>query len=332
MECLDEKPKRWVWNSTCNANQPNEDTMSSHQSIGKEGHLFAVCDGHGGGDVSALAKRHLLPEIASALARFSKVEHALHEGFRVTEKEAEHACWNECQSGRWKAASVGSCALVAHLSVDRSQLTVANAGDCRAVLATRRSGSSTVEAVALSHDHNSREKHEQEVARKEHPGEDDILYQATAEAWYIKGRLQPTRSLGDFYLKQERFNAPQLGARRIPDPFSPPYVKWTPEVSTRPVVGGDLFLILATDGLWDEMSSQTAAELAHKAMEQGVDPAQALVRAARFHAAQQAGISVGELDAIAQQQRSPFSALGAAQRHSLRNIHDDITVVVVAIS
>ena len=248
----------------------------------------------------------------------------MHEGFRVTEDVAEQYCWSQCSNGHWKAASVGSCALVAHLSIDKSQLTVANAGDCRAVLATRRSDGRGIQAVALSRDHNSREKPEQEVALREHPGEDDILYQANAAAWYIKGRLQPTRSLGDFYLKQHRFNAATLGARRIPEPFTPPYVKWAPEITMRPLESGDLFLILATDGLWDEMNNQTAADVAFKAMEQGVDPAQALVRAARFHAAEQARIPLSQLNALAE--------LRGAQRQSLRNIHDDITVVVIAIN
>ena len=52
VECVEEKPRRWIWNATCNANQPNEDTMSSRQSVGIEGNLFSVCDGHGGPEVS----------------------------------------------------------------------------------------------------------------------------------------------------------------------------------------------------------------------------------------------------------------------------------------
>jgi len=306
--------------------------MSSRRSVDSEGHLFAVCDGHGGPEVSTMAKQSLLPAVASALARYSKVEHALHEGFRATEQEVETRCWEQCSSGHWNFASVGCCALVAHLSVDKRQLTVANAGDCRAVLATRHGGEGNgIVAVPLSRDHNAREQQEQDEARLAHPGEEDILYQATPEAWYLKGRLQPTRSLGDFFLKQHRFNAAQLGGREIADFKTPPYIKWAPEVTTHLLAGGEHFLVLATDGLWDEMSSQTAAEVATKALEEGVDPAMALVRAARFHAAAQAGISIAQLDAIAQQQRGPFAVAGGQRAVSLRNLHDDITVVVIAL-
>jgi len=218
---------------------------------------------------------------------------------------------------------------VAHLSIDGKQLTVANAGDCRAVLASGQGG--VVHAIDLSRDHNSREPQEQEAARKAHPGESDILHQATPTAWYIKGRLQPTRSLGDFYLKQSRFNTHQLGGAYIATSYTGPYIDWKPEVRYHQVSDRDKFLIMATDGLWDEMSSQEAVSIANKAIESGFDPAQALTQAARVHAAGQAGITIGTLDALTQRMRSGISSL-IGGRYQLRNIHDDITVAVVVIA
>lgn len=80
---------------------------------------------------------------------------------------------------------------------------------------------------------------------------------------YVKGRLQPTRALGDLYLKRREFNG--TGPGRIPEPFKPPYVSATPEVTLRPRAAGDAFVVLASDGLWDLMSSQEAVDCVAKA-------------------------------------------------------------------
>jgi hypothetical protein len=86
-------------------------------------------------------------------------------------------------------------------------------------------------------------------------------------------RAQVTRSLGDLFLKRADF------FRHVPDAmkpsalaaaaaaavatggmpaaeaagFRPPYVSSEPEVVSRPLGGRDLFLVIASDGLWDEL-------------------------------------------------------------------------------
>ena len=81
-------------------------------------------------------------------------------------------------------------------------------------------------------------------------------------ACYVKGRLQLTRALGDAYLKYPEFNAPagshRSRGRRIPDPFTPPYVKSTPDIVHINIGKDDKFCVLATDGLWDFLSDQEA--------------------------------------------------------------------------
>ena len=68
------------------------------------------------------------------------------------------------------------------------------AGDCRAVLG-RSNDLDQWWALSLSRDHNTREPEEQEMLKKKHPGEDDIIYCVNPQACYVKGRLQPTRSV-----------------------------------------------------------------------------------------------------------------------------------------
>jgi len=309
------------WNHTVQANFPNEDAMRAQMSEKGEGSLFAVWDGHGGRSGSQFAQSRML-DVACKKLLVGKTEFhvrdALHEAFRVTETEFENICWEQCiGSNRWSAATVGTCALVVHVADDLSMITVANAGDCRVVLGTR-----DMQAITLSTDHNSKLEPEQLRARAEHPGEDDILHQASPESWYIKGRLQPTRSIGDFYLKQARFNSPNIGPARIRTQYTPPYVHWEPQITTHRVQRRDNILILATDGLWDDLTVPQAIEIATKAVERNEDPAQALVQAARGHAAHRLGVTIQQLD-------NHTRKLLQGGRGSLRSIHDDITVVVV---
>lgn len=113
-----------------------------------------------------------------------------------------------------------------------------------------------VQAVGLSLDHNAREPRERQRLGREHPGEADIVVckPGNPSACYVKGRLQPTRALGDAYLKVSEFNGPpptpaassSTGAapggpgaplvsarawgRHIRPPYTPPYVTSLPEV------------------------------------------------------------------------------------------------------
>lgn len=66
-------------------------------------------------------------------------------------------------------------------------------------------------------------------------------------ACYVKGRLQPTRSFGDFYLKYKEYNF-----TRIPV-FTGPYIDAAPLVTHFALTPAHKSLLLATDGLWDEL-------------------------------------------------------------------------------
>lgn len=119
------------------------------------------------------------------------------------------------------------CTALSALIVD-STLYVANAGDCRCVLVK-----SNGKAVTLTKDHVATDPGERArvLARGGH---------VTANG-RVEGRIMVSRAMGDRPVK--RFVAP------------------TPEVTTVQLAAEDEFLILASDGLWDVVSSEQAADL-----------------------------------------------------------------------
>ena len=127
-------------------------------------------------------------------------------------------------------------------------------------------------------------------------------------------------------------------ARSIKPPNLPPYIDHVPDITSYNVgTEGGSFLILASDGLWDELSPAEACEIAVEAMDgrtlagaaeevsvvdndapavpNALSPADALIRAALERAAYKCGLSMEELKSL---------SFGKRRSH-----HDDITVVVV---
>eukprot|EP00929_Paragymnodinium_shiwhaense_P021171 TRINITY_DN13879_c0_g2_i1.p1 TRINITY_DN13879_c0_g2~~TRINITY_DN13879_c0_g2_i1.p1 ORF type:complete len:395 (-),score=75.05 TRINITY_DN13879_c0_g2_i1:645-1829(-) len=330
------------WVARAGANYPcSEDAAAARLGGGSEGDIFGVWDGHGGAMASQFAAAELLPHAASLIQDGSAPAGALCEAHRRTETSFREFCWDQCsRHNQWLMAEVGACSLVVHLSEDRRFITTANAGDCRAVLGIiekdRRSGGSGLVAEALSRDHNSREREEQLRMLAEHPDEPDLLFMDGPSSWYLKQRQQCTRSLGDFYLKEERFNTEKLTKGKVRNFLSPPYVQWEPEVQTRQVEGADAFMIIGTDGLWDQLGNQQAVDIAAQALRCDTDPADALVQQAMSRAAEREGMTLALLDKLCPLTGdSPAAAASsAAQKEDAafmkrRHVHDDITVIVV---
>mmetsp|Transcript_36312 Transcript_36312/g.45392 ORF Transcript_36312/g.45392 Transcript_36312/m.45392 type:complete len:133 (+) Transcript_36312:394-792(+) len=110
----------------------------------------------------------------------------------------------------------------------------------------------------------------------------------------------------------------------IPPPYTPPYISATPEVKVRKLEKGrDEFLILASDGLWDMISSQEAVEIAamHLRSKGGTptEASEALVTEALRRAAKNNGITLDRLRSL-------------RPGRTRRTKHDDISVIVVDLS
>jgi len=79
----------------------------------------------------------------------------------------------------------------------------------------------------------------------------------------------PTRAIGDFRLKNRNFNFHQFdegfGYRRPIPTYTGPYITHKPDIQVFELSAQDRYLVLATDGLWDEMSRKKAAQFATQA-------------------------------------------------------------------
>ncbi|KAJ6691826.1 PROTEIN PHOSPHATASE 2C 37 [Salix purpurea] len=124
--------------------------------------------------------------------------------------------------------AVGSIAVVAVVTPDK--IIVANCGDSRAILC--RNG----KPLPLSSDH--KPDRPDELKRIQNAGGRVIYWDGPR----ILGVLAMSRAIGDNYLK--------------------PYVSCEPEVTTMDRTVEDDCLILASDGLWDVVSNETACGVA----------------------------------------------------------------------
>jgi pyruvate dehydrogenase phosphatase len=130
----------------------------------------------------------------------------------------------------------------------------------------------------------------------------------------------PTRSFGDLYLKHHEFNNPfgytHLSGRKKPHirNFTGPYITHRPDVYINEITSADQYLILATDGLWDDVTIPEAAVIVASVGEPQA-AAQALLERALMNAAASA--------------KMPVDALKEMETSLRRNYHDDITIIVI---
>jgi pyruvate dehydrogenase phosphatase len=154
----------------------------------------------------------------------------------------------------------GCCANVVVLHDNK--LFVANTGDCRAVMAYEEKDSSQ-KVILLSYDHNSDNVSELKRIFDAHP---KIEQNNIIRYNRLLGQLMPLRAFGDFGYKWPVSVIRQVGlikafGPRVIPPFyhTPPYLIADPEVTSFDLKTLDdakhSFLIMATDGLWEQFGS-----------------------------------------------------------------------------
>jgi serine/threonine protein phosphatase PrpC len=206
-----------------------------------------VFDGHGmqGDKVAEYAKESLTKEIFSRVGAVGP-EKALSQGFEACSKQLE---------ARKDVATYSGTTAVTALFPDSSSILVANCGDSRAVLGRKNHGK--LQAVDLSRDHN--------------PSDPDEKRRIEA----LKGRIHQTlvpvggSDRGFIPMGPERVwdksGMCGLGvSRSLGDLHMAPFVSQLPEITQKKLDSNDRMVILASDGVWTQMTSQQAVDIAGK--------------------------------------------------------------------
>ncbi|KAL2074774.1 hypothetical protein VTL71DRAFT_8553 [Oculimacula yallundae] len=272
------------------SNSPSEDrfvhgSFSSPWKDGKKCMAWGVFDGHAGWQTADLLQKQLLPFVWHRLSQVKPnseqdavsdedVGTAITEAFVKLDDSIFKTAIDASQGNlplqdklvNMAPAFAGSCALLSIYDPAACKLHTACTGDSRAVLGQQNS-KGVWEAIPLSIDQTG--YNEAEIARlnQAHPGEKDII---------VGGRvlgMMISRAFGDSRWKwsveiqkdlKKRFGGPSNLNPKY-KVLTPPYLTAEPVVtSTRIDPGKPAFLIMATDGLWDNLSSQQAVDLVAK--------------------------------------------------------------------
>ncbi|KAF9164612.1 Pyruvate dehyrogenase phosphatase catalytic subunit [Actinomortierella ambigua] len=193
---------------------------------------------------------------------------------KVTAEDIQELIKDEYIHTTLMQAVSGACA--AMTIVKDGMLYVANTGDSRVTLGVKKDG--RWKAVRITTDQTPSDPMVAHRIRLRHPGED--------ETCIIDGRvlgvLGTAGAFGDALFKwpiqyhQKVF--PALVSQRHKSTikhvqklyFSPPYLAAHPEVKAKKLREEDRFLIMASDGMWDELADEEAVQLIGDWIDQGM--------------------------------------------------------------
>lgn len=311
---------RNVESASYSANLPSEDRLLVSTESPRSG-FYGVFDGHGGSEAAEFTcnnveqlfrqemkeSARLLSKKESKCAHAKRIRSSLQRAFQNTDGQLKTAL--HVDSEHPTRATVGTCALAAY--VESGAVYVANAGDSRAIIG-RRDSNGLLQPVCMSEDHNANQPREQRRLEYHHPDEVDLL-EPRGGAVYLKGCVQTTRSIGDFYLKDPYCNS------CLKDPVdlrSPPYVSCDAQVFSYEMGKQDEVIVLASDGLWDWMSNEDVLEFVDLNGVEGA--AEKLKQRVLELAAEESHLPIQKVFKLPQGPKR-------------RAVHDDISIIVVSL-
>lgn len=228
---------------------PNQDDMSIVASPNFI--MIGVSDGHGPyGHYCSYIVQQMLPRfVLSSLQYPHNIPQALNDSFVFAhEALVEIAAQQEV----FDVSMSGTTLSIVFLDKVGKKLYVAHAGDTRAIIvkSAGRKNESRIVANALTNDHNMRDA--KEYARIV-AAEGDIRRAG-------QGQKGPLR----FYCRGTDY--PGLAvSRTIGDTISKMYgVTHKPDVAQVSLSANDLFVVIASDGVWDRLSNEEVAETVHR--------------------------------------------------------------------
>jgi len=322
--------------SSENSNNPNEDRLNFKQlNFIRNGYYLAVYDGHGGDFVSNYANERFPLYFEENYLTIEKKEfkqyeyeydtnlikkqreviiEAIKKTFSQIERELYLITEKEFETGNQNAAFVGSCALV--IIIHNNEIISANLGDSKAMLFRKstNSTSTNIEKIKIINRHNSAKQTEREKLIKNFPNDPDVVQcQGSDNKYcYVKGMLQVTRAFADFHLKYNKFKVRSIKQ------FNGPYITSEPEILTFNYETGRDYLVVASDGMWDELSSKDVERIINESKENKENKqnfATVLLYKSLENAANGLRITINQLKSISPGKKK-------------RNMHDDISIIV----
>lgn len=228
-------------------------TMEDAYSVENGGRFVAVFDGHGGNQVSSMLREQLYNLYQSQLYKMHWIERNESEVANTIQQQRIPSITSQEGAIRGALEEIErrvskmedllyqgstSVAVLVHVNEKGERTLIsANIGDSRAVLS--RKG----KAVELTRDHKPSD--ERERARIQAMGE-EVEWDPYGQLYRVRD-LSLSRAIGDFFAK--------------------PAVSSEAEIQNFPVSDEeDEFVVLASDGLWDVMSSQEVVDYIHQSL------------------------------------------------------------------
>ena len=316
------------------ANAPCEDAffIQNITLLNYEGIFLSVFDGHGGDKLSKYANLLLYPYFLESfnLNKFEpnlnrRIILSLKQAYERIEHEFLKIAFNERLNHNYLYSQVGACAISA--IIINKKIFVANLGDSKARLFyisnKRIKNKNDVEEIKvkkLSKVFNIRKKSEQIAYRAKFPKDKDIIQCYDPKACYVKGALQPTRTLGDYSLKYLYFNLNDISDNSLYEKyqkyFNGPYISSVPDIQILDIKNNFKCLIMGTDGLWDVVKSREIASIINTKYDSAKNITYELMNLAMIKYSLENNMNGNYLDIL----KTPNG-------RERRNMHDDITII-----
>ena len=316
------------------ANSPCEDAffIQNITLLNYEGIFLSVFDGHGGDKLSKYANLLLYPYFLESfnLNKFEpnlnrRIILSLKQAYERIEHEFLKIAFNERLNHNYLYSQVGACAISA--IIINKKIFVANLGDSKARLFyisnKRIKNKNDVEEIKvkkLSKVFNIRKKSEQIAYRAKFPKDKDIIQCYDPKACYVKGALQPTRTLGDLSLKYLYFNLNDISDNSLYEKyqkyFNGPYISSVPDIQILDIKNNFKYLIMGTDGLWDVVKSREIASIINTKYDNAKNITYELMNLAMIKYSLENNMNGNYLDIL----KTPNG-------RERRNMHDDITII-----
>jgi len=336
-----------LYKSTYPANDPSEDR--STMVIGKDFVFAGVWDGHGGTSCSSFAEDKIFEHFKVALAdpRCTGVQDAFAYSYITTDGEYLVQAGSEPSQ-----LFAGTCAVGSYIDLNSKTISVSNLGDSRAVVGLFSRSSrgnhedSQLVTIPMSKDHTAADDVERSRVESEHPNDPTCVVKMSEDDddWRVKQIAAFTRSIGDCQMKDKgastlyntytrRKVMPRPGVRaKGESEKTKPYIINAPDFCQHHNMD-DGFLIVACDGVWDEMSSEEAVRIVAQLIvdnlgDDSVDIAELFIEEVLKKAVERCKDSYEEEEflTLAALKARPCGKKDFSHRSCL---HDDITVSIL---